>query len=731
MPDNKVIEKINYNGTTYEVGIQSLATSQEKGLMSPTDKMRLDNMEVSSIAGTAPISVSAPNDNGVVTISHNNSNVTANTYGTTATTALTPAFGATFSVPGFTVNALGHVTAAGAHTVKIPNTEASSGAAGLMSAADKGKLDDIAANAKNTTIKATAPIAASAQTGEVTITHATSGPSTSGNTSKGDTTNMEPAFGGTFKVTSGTVDKYGHTTAFAEHTVKIPATIATSGEDGLMSKADKANFDLGVTIAGNTIAIGGDLAANTLRTSLGLSTAMHFIGISTVAITDGSTTNPTITGYDFGTNGANAQKGDVVIDKDSAYEFVWTGSKWERLGPDGSYALSDHTHANATSGAAGFMSASDKITFDSIPATYVKKAGDTMTGGLTLTSQSSAFNNYGIVFSSGGKIGGNTSGDLGIYGNNIYLRPSSTESSSTEGIKISASDISPTTNESVSLGTSSLKYSAIYATNFYGSGANLTSLNASNLSSGTVPIARIPTGTTSSTVALGNHTHTASLATDTGTSAITLAHGGKYKLVAGGSSVIFTMPADSNTDTKVNVTSAPIAITQSYVLMTSTTPTSTATGNTALASSRMWVNAVDKGKFELVLGNATATSTSGGQFGQLALYSTGTKGTYLTAADNSAAWYTVTLPAKTGTIALTSDIVDTKVNVVARGTTKAYLLADTTTPTSTAAAHTAVAETAVYLTTTAGEINATQYKVNEKAFMHYDTTTDSIGFTFI
>lgn len=114
--------------------------------------------------------------------------------------------------------------------------------------------------------------------------------------------------------------------------------------------------------------------------------------------------------------------------------------------------------------------------------------------------------------------------------------------------------------------------------------------------------------------------------------------------------------ANPNTDTKVNVTNAPVAITQDYILMTSTTPTSTATGNTALASTRMWVNAVDKGKFELVLGNTTATSTSGGQFGQLALYSAGTKGTYLTAANNSTAWYTATLPAKTGTVALTSDI---------------------------------------------------------------------------
>lgn len=44
-----------------------------------------------------------------------------------------------------------------------------------------------------------------------------------------------------------------------------------------------------------------------------------------------------------------------------------------------------------------------------------------------------------------------------------------------------------------------------------------------------------------------NHTHTLSLATDTGTSSTTLAHGGKYKLTAGGNSVIFTLPSDNNT----------------------------------------------------------------------------------------------------------------------------------------------------------------------------------------
>ena len=43
------------------------------------------------------------------------------------------------------------------------------------------------------------------------------------------------------------------------------------------------------------------------------------------------------------------------------------------------------------------------------------------------------------------------------------------------------------------------------------------------------------------------HTHTLSLATDTGTSSITLSANTKYKLTAGGSTYIFTTPADTNT----------------------------------------------------------------------------------------------------------------------------------------------------------------------------------------
>ena len=63
---------------------------------------------------------------------------------------------------------------------------------------------------------------------------------------------------------------------------------------------------------------------------------------------------------------------------------------------------------------------------------------------------------------------------------------------------------------------------------------------------GTSVIFTMPTlltiGTTASTAAAGNHTHGVSLATDSGTSSVTLASAGKYKLTAGGQSVIFTMP---------------------------------------------------------------------------------------------------------------------------------------------------------------------------------------------
>lgn len=156
-----------------------------------------------------------------------------------------------------------------------------------------------------------------------------------------------------------------------------------------------------VTIAGNEVSLGNSVDANTLRTSLGLSNALHFIGIATVAIADNSTTDPGISNYSTKT------AGDVVIDKDSAYEYVWTGSKWERLGGDSSYktvqeAVSDPSYAG-----------SDTAT------TFVSGISQDINGKITITKRKlPTYNNYSHPTTSGNKhipSGGSSEQFLGWY----------------------------------------------------------------------------------------------------------------------------------------------------------------------------------------------------------------------------------------------------------------------------------------------------------------------------
>lgn len=71
---------------------------------------------------------------------------------------------------------------------------------------------------------------------------------------------------------------------------------------------------------------------------LGLSNAMHFIGKATKAIQDGGTEDPGITGY------TTKIAGDVVLDMNSEYEYVWTlAGAWEKLGGDQSYKVVQST----------------------------------------------------------------------------------------------------------------------------------------------------------------------------------------------------------------------------------------------------------------------------------------------------------------------------------------------------------------------------------------------------
>ena len=109
-------------------GAYGVATQSGNGLMSATDKTKLDGIEEGANAYEHP-------------------EYTPTTGSETADA--TPAFGGTFNISQLTSDASGHVTGQTTRTVTMPNATATAstdgvgGTAGLMSAADKEKLTNI------------------------------------------------------------------------------------------------------------------------------------------------------------------------------------------------------------------------------------------------------------------------------------------------------------------------------------------------------------------------------------------------------------------------------------------------------------------------------------------------------------------------------------------------------------------------------------------------------------
>ena len=183
---------------------------------------------------------------------------------------------------------------------------------------------------------------------------------------------------------------------------------------------------------------------------------------------------------------------------------------------------------------------------------------------------------------------------------------------------------------------------------------------------------------------------TLTLAEDTGTSAITLAHGGKYKLTAGTKTVIFTMPASGNTDTKVAITAVtPASETTNYVL--THTSTSGTTGVEAHAYNRYWYKQGStsvNGYVYAGLGNNIATGTANNSQGYVRLYGPNTGYGNITYA-NATANSTHTLPStggtilNTGTTSFTQSLTSgTKVGTIKINGTETILYAPTNTNTT-------------------------------------------------
>ena len=136
----RVITAGTYAGQTCEIGdlIIALGTSGTTASDWTVAQTNIDGA-ITNISGTTPISVTGSGSSR--TVAHENSGVTAASKGDTSNQ--TPNFGSTFKALSGTVNATGHLTAFAEHTVKIPDYTASDMSKGLMSVADKRKLDGL------------------------------------------------------------------------------------------------------------------------------------------------------------------------------------------------------------------------------------------------------------------------------------------------------------------------------------------------------------------------------------------------------------------------------------------------------------------------------------------------------------------------------------------------------------------------------------------------------------
>lgn len=130
-----------------------------------------------------------------------------------------------------------------------------------------------------------------------------------------------------------------------------------------------------------------------------------------------------------------------------------------------------------------------------------------------------------------------------------------------------------------------------------------------NIGAGT---SNLTLGTTSTTAAKGDHTHTMSIASDSSSgTVVTLAHNTQYKLTAGGTSVLFKTPTDNNTDTKVTQTKDDSGTTAYPLLMAGAAdPNGTAT--TARYDSGVKLTPSTNTISANISGNA-ATATSAGK----------------------------------------------------------------------------------------------------------------------
>lgn len=376
-----------------------------------------------------------------------------------------------------------------------------------------------------------------------------------------------------------------------------------------------------ITLGSNTITpitsiaglTGSTIAAATLRSSLGLTQALRFIGKTTTAMSDGYTGTPAGVGY------GTPAVGDVVLDSASDAEYVCisvsgTTYTWERLGRDSSWALDSAVVHN----------------------TLLSTKGD-------------------ILYASAA----NTPARLPIgTGTNKFLTVNS-------GLPawgaVTKSDVGLGSVENTALST-------------WKGTANITTVGT------------ISSGTWQGTTIGASYLPTAS----TSAKGIIQIGTGAANAMAG-NTVVNQVKQNANTENK-----------EFSVLLKTTNNATAETGEVKFGSTTNKLVTVNPST-----GTLTAAAFKGALTGNVTGNVSGSSSSC------------------TGNAATA-----TKVAAKLATTTKTFLLGTSSTITATAANVDLIGDTGIYATTTAGQLNATTYKVNEKVTLQWNATDLSLDFVF-
>lgn len=207
----------------------------------------------------------------------------------------------------------------------------------------------------------------------------------------------------------------------------IATTIATGAVTNDMLAGSIANAKLAndwIKIGNTTKHLGETFSLE----DLGIAAAMNFKGTTTTNLTDGDNTSPiSIGGEDY-----TPVNGDVVLN--GSKEFVWTGTAWEELGDESSWALSsDVIHISGAKGDIIYWSNTNSpMHLTAGTDGYVLK----LANGVPIWAEDSdtkvtqaysiSTSNFPLLFSNTPGIASTDSrgADTALVNNNIYVQPS-------------------------------------------------------------------------------------------------------------------------------------------------------------------------------------------------------------------------------------------------------------------------------------------------------------------